>query len=102
MILYNWSFILLSSGRLLKPSLLSGVKRWTGLVLIAAAITGTLFHALSRPGFYISLLIVALIALSDWLVQHFRNKQGSTDEHHALAGGPEFRIKGIRLRKNKV
>ncbi|WP_083442789.1 amino acid permease [Paenibacillus sp. IHB B 3415] len=102
MILYNWSFILLSAGRLLKPSFLSGVKRWTGLVLIAAAVAGTLFHALSRPGFYISLLIVSLIALSDWIVQHFRGKKGGTHESHSLEGGPEFRITGIRLRKNKV
>ncbi|MEI2396106.1 MULTISPECIES: amino acid permease [Paenibacillus] len=102
MILYNWSFILLSAGRLLKPSLLSGVKRWTGLVLIAAAVAGTLFHALSRPGFYISLLIVSLIALSDWIVQHYRGKKGGTHESHSLQGGPEFRITGIRLRKNKV
>lgn len=102
MILYNWSFILLSAGRLLKPRLLSGVKRWTGLVLIAAAVAGTLFHALSRPGFYISLLIVSLIALSDWIVQHYRGKKGGTHESHSLQGGPEFRITGIRLRKNKV
>ncbi|MBP2111667.1 amino acid permease [Paenibacillus silagei] len=74
MILYNWAFILLSSSKLLRPSLLSGVKRWSGLVLILAAVSGTLFHKLSRPGFYISLLIVALIALSDWVVQHFRHK----------------------------
>lgn len=113
MILYNWSFILLSSGKLLKPGLWSAVKRWSGLVLVAAAVAGTLFHALSRPGFYISLLIVALIALSDWIVQHFRSKQerseqeenkaeGQIHEFHPLPGGPEFRIKGIRLRKNKV
>ncbi|MEK4330409.1 amino acid permease [Paenibacillus sp. FSL R7-0312] len=102
MILYNWSFILLSAGRLLKPSFLSGVKRWTGLVLIAAAVAGTLFHTLSRPGFYISLLIVSLIALSDWMVQHFRGKKGGTRESHSLQGGPEFRITGIRLRKNKI
>lgn len=102
MILYNWSFILLSAGRLLKPSFLSGVKRWTGLVLIAAAVAGTLFHTLSRPGFYISLLIVSLIALSDWMVQHFRGKKGGTRESHSLQGGPEFQITGIRLRKNKI
>lgn len=112
MILYNWSFILLSSRKLFKPSLLNGVKRWLGLVLIATAVAGTLFHALSRPGFYISLLIVSLIALSDWIVQHIRNKKDSsvmghgadeqTHEYHSLPGGPEFRIKGIRMRKNKV
>lgn len=111
MILYNWSFILLSSRKLLKPSLLNGVKRWLGLVLIATAVAGTLFHALSRPGFYISLLIVSLIALSDWIVQHIRNKKDSsvmghgadeqTHEYHSLPGGPEFRIKGIRMRKTR-
>ncbi|WP_339310684.1 amino acid permease [Paenibacillus sp. FSL M7-0896] len=114
MILYNWAFILLSSAKLLKPSTLSGVKRWSGLVLILAAVSGTLFHKLSRPGFYISLLIVALIALSDWILQHYRNKhkqEGAGDEQrpeahtgsfHSLPGGPGFRIKGIRLRKNKI
>lgn len=112
MILYNWAFILLSSAKLLKPSILSGVKRWSGLVLILAAVSGTLFHKLSRPGFYISLLIVALIALSDWIVQHYRSKHEAAgkeqrpDAHkgsfHTLPGGPGFRIKGIRLRKNKI
>lgn len=111
MILYNWSFILLSSGRLLKSNLFSIVKRWTGLVLIAATVAGTLFHALSRPGFYISLLIISLIALVDWIVQHFAKKRDISDkkhieagvnpDYHSLPGGSEFRIKNIRLRKNK-
>lgn len=129
MILYNWSFILLSSSKLLKKTKLSGVKRWMGLILIAAAVVGTLFHKLSRPGFYISLLIVALIAISDWIVSHFRSKQeGSGQAHtskqtpdssqkktpqpkhivgsqnnpyHNLTGGPQFWIKGIRIRKSK-
>lgn len=112
MILYNWSLILLSSGKLLNGSLFSSVKRWTGLVLITAAVTGTLFHATSRPGFFISLLIVSLVALSDWILQRYRKKKGSTNKEHAaeiqraefrsLQGGPEFRIKGIKLKRNKV
>jgi L-asparagine transporter-like permease len=114
MILYNWSFILLSSGRLLKPSKISGIKRWTGLLLIGIAVAGTLFHALSRPGFYISLLILSLIALSDWIVQRVKKKHAAVsaghkpqedkemNEHETLPGGPEFRITGIRLRKSKL
>ncbi|MEK3716535.1 MULTISPECIES: amino acid permease [unclassified Paenibacillus] len=101
MILYNWAFILLSSGRLLKPSTLGAVKRWSGLILILVAVTGTLFHKLSRPGFYISLLIVALIALGDWIVQHVRSKHAAVP-YPSLHGGPGIRIKGIRLRKNKI
>jgi L-asparagine transporter-like permease len=131
MILYNWSFILLSSKKLLEKSKLSGLKRWIGLILIAAAVIGTLFHKLSRPGLYISLLIVALIALSDWIVTRVRKKQESTEQkgeaeqteqthssqqkkekqlsmnkednpYHNLPGGPQFWIKGIRLRKSKL
>ncbi|MEC0127069.1 amino acid permease [Paenibacillus pabuli] len=110
MLLYNWSFILLSSGRLLKPGKFDNVKRWTGLLLIVAAVTGTLFHTLSRPGFYISLLLVSLIAISDVILQRIRKKKSTTktsnslteeedeDEHVAqdLSG---YHITGIRLRK---
>ncbi|UQZ36176.1 amino acid permease [Paenibacillus sp. PK3_47] len=119
MLLYNWSFILLSSGKLLKADKLSGVKRWIGLVLIAAAVTGTLFHKISRPGFYISLLLVAIIGACDVIVQRIKRKK----EGHAAAEAPEekqeeagtghigsysppahagFRIKGIRLRRSKI
>lgn len=71
---YNWSFILLSSGKLLKGSWFSTIKRWLGLLLIGLAVTGTLFHSLSRPGLYISLLLVTLIAVCDWIVTRVRKK----------------------------
>ncbi|CQR54236.1 amino acid permease [Paenibacillus riograndensis] len=77
MLLYNWSFILLSSGKLLEPVKWSGLKRWTGLVLIVLAVAGTLFHKLSRPGLYISLLLVALIVGTDLIVHKVRSKAGS-------------------------
>ncbi len=114
MILYNWSWILLSSGKLLKSGKLGGLKRWSGLILIGAAVAGTLFHKISRPGFFISLLIVALIALSDFIVQRVKRKQGNASAEqeqeqqdieisgHQTLLGSEFRIKGIRLRKSKV
>lgn len=114
MILYNWAFILLSSGRLLQAGKRNGIKRWSGLVLIGAAVAGTLFHALSRPGFYISLLIVSLIALSDFIVQRVKkkhevnssNRQPYGDkqriEQEVLPDGPKFRITGIRRSKSKI
>lgn len=74
MLLYNWSFILLSSGKLLKGSRFSTVKRWIGLLLIALAVSGTLVHSLSRPGLYISLLLVTLIGLSNWVLTRVRKK----------------------------
>ena len=75
MLMYNWLFILLSSGRLLKAGRFSVVKRWIGLVLIGLAVTGTLFHPLSRPGFFISLLLVLVIGISDMIVQRVRKKK---------------------------
>ncbi|WP_083613561.1 amino acid permease [Paenibacillus sp. P46E] len=112
MLLYNWAFILLSSGKLLQAAKLSGFKRWTGLVLIGAAVAGTLFHKLSRPGFYISLLLVSLIAASDLIVHKVRKKREAAssghrhpekqeDEFQRLDGGPQFKIKGIRMRMRK-
>ncbi|AKG36388.1 amino acid permease [Paenibacillus durus] len=112
MLLYNWTFILLSSAKLLKPAKLGRVKRWCGLILIFAAAAGTLFHHESRPGLFISLLLVALIASCDAIVQHVRKKRSSereeADEQQtpvnvpldgSLAGG--LRVKAIRLRKSR-
>ncbi|WP_025691110.1 amino acid permease [Paenibacillus zanthoxyli] len=112
MLLYNWTFILLSSAKLLKPAKLGGVKRWCGLILIFAAAAGTLFYHESRPGLFISLLLVALIAGCDAIVLHVRKKRSGereeADEQQtpvnvpldgSLGGG--LRIKAIRLRKSR-
>lgn len=74
MLLYNWCFILLSSGKLLESSTSSNIKRWVGLLLIAMAVVGSFFHKLSRPGVYISLLLVLFIAICDLIVQWVRRK----------------------------
>ena len=114
MLLYNWSFILLSSGRLLKSSRGSAIKRWLGLLLIGLAVTGTLFHALSRPGFYISLLLVCIIAVCDWLIHRYRRKHDNEKEsvpeqgiesltvHYQPTGTiTRLRIHGIRRIRRK-
>ncbi|WP_128100940.1 amino acid permease [Paenibacillus sp. DCT19] len=113
MLLYNWSFILLSSGRLLQSKKFDVVKRWIGLLLIAFAVTGALFHTLSRPGFFVSLLLVLLIGISDIIVQRRRNKKPSAqsastemEDDEAYESSTEetngYHITGIRLRKSKV
>ncbi|OAS14838.1 amino acid permease [Paenibacillus oryzisoli] len=68
MLLYNWLFILLSSGKLLELTPWGKVKRTTGMVLILTAICGTLFHPTSRPGFWISLLFVTAIGSVTFLM----------------------------------
>ena len=115
MLLYNWAFILLSSGKLLKPAALGGAKRWVGLVLIGAAVSGTLFHGLSRPCLYLSLILVAVIAACDAIVQYVRKRHaepasvteeasgiGAASQHRRLAGGPVSWIKRILLRRSKL
>jgi L-asparagine transporter-like permease len=75
MLLYNWLFILLTSGRLLKSTVWDTIKRFSGMILIALAVSGTLFHAVSRPGFFISLGFVAVIGSVTLIMQYFWNKQ---------------------------
>jgi len=66
MLLYNWFFILISRQKLLKLSVGDKIKQIVGMILIILAISGTLLHSSSRPGFYVSigfLLIIALVVL---------------------------------------
>lgn len=112
MLLYNWSFILLSSRKLLKPSGMGAFKRWCGLGLILLAVVGTLFHHESRPGLWVSLMLVAVIAGCDIIRQRVRSKdkgeeqedaakEAASEGHSSLSGGPGFRIKRIKLTKSR-
>ncbi|MDN4068166.1 amino acid permease [Paenibacillus vini] len=61
LLLYNWLFILLTSGKLLELSVFGQVKRYAGMVLILLAVSGTLTHGTSRPGFWGSLAFIGVI-----------------------------------------
>ncbi|MBN8251386.1 amino acid permease [Priestia flexa] len=66
MLLYNWFFILISHQKLLKLSVVDKIKQIIGMILILLAVSGTLLHSSSRPGFFVSvgfLLIIALVIL---------------------------------------
>ncbi|WP_055109784.1 amino acid permease [Paenibacillus ihumii] len=60
-LMYNWIFILVTSGRLLELSGWEQTKRWISTAIIALAVTGTMFHDKSRPGLWISLGFIVLI-----------------------------------------
>lgn len=77
MLLYNWSFILITSGKLLKLTAFGQVKKYGGLTLIILAVTGTLFHKTSRPGFWISFLFIACIGL---VTLYMQRKVWTTDK----------------------
>lgn len=63
MLLYNWIFILLMYPRLIKQTTGDKVKRVIGMIFVLAAVSGTLFHQTSRPGFFISLGFISVIAI---------------------------------------
>lgn len=63
MLLYNWLFILIMYHKLIEPTTADKVKRVIGMILVIAAVSGTLFHQTSRPGFFISLLFLTVIGI---------------------------------------
>ncbi|TCM96352.1 amino acid/polyamine/organocation transporter (APC superfamily) [Paenibacillus sp. BK033] len=69
MLLYNWIFTLMTAGKLLRLSMWGQIKRWIGVGIIVLAVTGTLFHHTSRPGFFISIGFLALIGGLTLLMQ---------------------------------
>lgn len=61
MLLYNWMFILASPRKILKLRVFDKIKYSVGSLFILIAVSGTLFHRSSRPGFFISLAFLGLI-----------------------------------------
>jgi L-asparagine transporter-like permease len=64
MLLYSWLFMVFAARKLLKMSAWGHVKSIAATVLILTAAIGTLFNEISRPGFYASLLFLAIIAIA--------------------------------------
>ncbi|KRE83972.1 hypothetical protein ASG89_11500 [Paenibacillus sp. Soil766] len=69
-LLYTWSLIVASYLKQLQPSISGQLKSWTAILLILAAVAGSLFEKTGRPGFWTSLLIVMVIILITWWMKH--------------------------------
>lgn len=69
-LLYTWLLIVASYLKQLRPSLSGQLKSWTAILLIMAAITGSLLEKTGRLGFWTSLLIVMVIILITWWMKH--------------------------------
>lgn len=63
LLLYNWFAIIISAFKILSLSLVEKLLAFSGLLLIAGAISGTLLERSVRPGFFASLVFVAIILL---------------------------------------
>lgn len=75
MLLYNWLFILFSAGRILDLNALGQMKRWLGIVIIVAAVIGTVTHRTSRPGLWISLLFLLIIGVVTLIMKRVWRKK---------------------------
>lgn len=73
MLLYTWFLILLSFWKLMKVGAWDQFKLCVGAGLILTAVSGTLLERTSRPGFYVSLLFLLLIAAAAGY-RHFKMK----------------------------
>ncbi len=62
MLLYTWLFIVLAARKLLELSFWGQVKSFSAITVILIAACGTLFDKTNRPGFFASLIIIAIIA----------------------------------------
>ncbi|MBM7651899.1 amino acid permease [Neobacillus cucumis] len=79
MLLYNWLFILASSRKILELKAKEKFMYTIGAVIILIAVSGTLFHATSRPGFFISLAFIGVIALITFILS-FKWRKEQTKE----------------------
>ncbi|MFJ7728197.1 amino acid permease [Neobacillus sp. NPDC097160] len=77
MLLYNWIFILASSRKILKLRLKEKLMYSTGAIFILIAVTGTLFHDTSRPGFFISLAFLGIIGIITFIMNFKWKKKKS-------------------------
>ncbi|RBP96298.1 amino acid/polyamine/organocation transporter (APC superfamily) [Cytobacillus firmus] len=69
LILFNWSFIIISALRILENKVFGKIMAAAGLLLILAAVSGTLIEKSIRLGFFVSLIFVALIAIVALIMQ---------------------------------
>ncbi|WP_071394589.1 amino acid permease [Bacillus tuaregi] len=80
MLLYNWIFVLFAYPRILELTTWEKVKQWIGFLLILLAVSGTLWEKASRPGFFISLIFIAVIGLVLLIMQHRWKKEDKNKE----------------------
>jgi len=77
MLVFSWMFMVVSAYKLLKMTTWGKIQAFTACALILIAAVGTLFDEKSRPGFFISLLILASIfGVAFFMRNKWKNKPG--------------------------
>ena len=77
LILFNWAFIIISAFKNLELKIWGKLLSWMGILLILLAVSGTLLEKSIRPGLYVSLLFVLLIAIAAIIMQKKGWKEGN-------------------------
>ena len=77
LLLYNWAFIILSAFKLLEVKITEKVFGVIGILLLVAAVSGTVVEKEIRPGFFASLVLVAIIA---YITMKVTKKRQRTDK----------------------
>lgn len=88
MLLYNWIFILASSRKILELKVKDKIFYSIGALFILVAVTGTLFHETSRPGFFISLAFLCVIGVITFIMQFKWNKEKKKSKKKVLKPWP--------------
>jgi L-asparagine transporter-like permease len=80
-LLYTWSFILITAPKVIKLSVGAKLKGIFALVLMGIAVSGTGLVASSRPGLWVSLLLVAIIAaVTLFMNRKWKQSEGQMDK----------------------
>lgn len=69
LILFNWAFIIISAFKILEVKIPSKLLAVVGLLLLAAAISGTLMEDNIRFGFFVSIGFVVIIGIVAFIMQ---------------------------------
>jgi L-asparagine transporter-like permease len=72
--MYNWAFIIISAMKILEIKIGDKVLSIFGLTLLLAAITGTIFEKSIRFGFFVSLMLIAIIAIVTFIMSRIWKK----------------------------
>lgn len=78
--MYNWGFIIISAYKVLELKVKDKWLSFTGLLLLVLAVTGTIMEKSIRLGFFVSVVLVALIAIVTWIMTRVWNKSGKTNK----------------------
>jgi L-asparagine transporter-like permease len=82
--MYNWAFIIISAMKILNIKLGDKVLSTIGLLLLLAAVSGTIFEESIRFGFFVSLMLIVIIGIITIIMNKIWKKKGHKKERYSL------------------